>query len=183
MSLIFRWALNLTLSIFLFGCFHTIAVGGENGRDPIFVGSDEYQKILSKGHEAFKKKEFDKAVRYYSEAQHFRFVDVPNFRSLTKLALSYYYVGKHKKAKATLEKSRIALSVVAGVMKCIEIDSHFEIWKTNGEPMKSDEGRDVASLICGGAYEGYYSGRASLTSFLNDARLIEEYFDAKKIIE
>lgn len=145
-------------------------------------GSKDYNSLVCQGHEAMYVGDYGLAINLLGKAAAIHLFEVPNYKLYPALALAYFKAGNEEKAKEYLEKSRLTLSVVVGIMHCEGTDSSFYIAEYATQLVASKYNKDVARTMCGEVYEEAYVGR-TLKGIVADAELIKYYFSVRAQIE
>jgi hypothetical protein len=141
----------------------------------LIAGATEYNKLTCVGIDLMEEKAYGEAVRYFERALQIPLPEQPNFKLLPRLALAQFHAGDREKAQATLEAAELAVSVFAGVIKCVEGPTGFALIYSSGLPVTSSQEGNIASRMCGAAYDDYYT-RTSLESFVRDSEIIRYFF-------
>jgi len=122
------------------------------------------------------------AADRFEKALELHLFEQPNYKLLSRLALARFRAGDHVRANIAMESAELALSVLAGVVRCIETKEGFELIKASGRHISSSQRDAVRARMCGAAYDGYYV-RPKLETFLRDADLIRYFFEVKSEID
>ena len=157
------------------------SIGGCNTSE-LINGNAGYNKLVCEGIHAMDSGDSKSAIDALEKAENIKFPESPNYKLFPRLADAYFRIGDMNNAHLYLERSRLALSLVVGVMHCEETDSGFYIAQFASSKVDSPQNRDVATSMCGAAYDDIYEGR-TLESTLSDSKLIEYYLAVKKKIE
>ncbi len=152
------------------------------GAPEVVVGAVEYNKLTCAGIASMKVHAYAEAARYFDKALQIPLLEQPNFKLLPRLALAQFRAGDEEAGRATLEEAELALSVLAGVVRCVEEQGGFALVYSTGLPVNSSRAGRVARRMCGAAYDGYYI-RATLQSFLRDSELIRYFFTVQAELE
>ena len=146
-----------------------------------------YNTLWCAGIEHMRKERFKDAITSFQSALSMRFLDIPNFQLFPQLALAYFGAGEIENAKRSLLAAELSLSILIGTLKCVEVDieefgvSGF-VTDRYGNRVTGDVLEDVATRMCGDAYDYYYEDR-SFAVTLDNAKLIERHLAAKRLIE
>ncbi len=145
-------------------------------------GNLDYNRLVCEGVRHMQQGHPVDAGLTFEKAMRMPLFEFPNFKLYPRLALSYFRAGNRDKAKETLKKSELALSVLIGSAYCKETEKGFRLVKQEGIAPESHYESEIARRMCGAAYEYVYSQR-SFEIVLHNARLIEAYVEAKKEID
>lgn len=145
-------------------------------------GGKDYNSLVCQGHEAMSVGNYRSAIDLLEKAAAIHLFETPNYKLYPTLALAYFKTGNEEKAKEYLEKARLALSIVVGIMHCEDTDSSFYIAEYETQVVDSKYNKDIAQTMCGEAYEEAYAGR-TLKGIAADAELIKYYFSVRTQIE
>lgn len=154
---------------------------------PEFQGYKDYNNLVCSGIEHMKEDRFDDAVFAFESALSISFLDIPNFELFPRLAMAYFRAGDIDNAKNNLLKAELSLSILIGVLKCVEVDvedygtSYIVRRYGHGGRLSGDAIDDVANKMCGAAYDYWYI-QPSFDNTLHDAELIRRYLDVKELI-
>ena len=148
----------------------------------VVAGAVEYNELARSGVALMKDGAYREAAKHFERALKIPLFEQPNFKLLPRLALAQFRAGDREKADATLERAELALSVLAGVVYCVEGEAGFELVYSTGHPVTSSQEANVAGRMCGAAYDGYYV-RPTLESFVRDSELLQCFFDIREEIE
>jgi hypothetical protein len=140
---------------------------------------DQYNELVCAGAKSLQSKQYKEAAAKFEAALKLDLYDVPNFQSLSRLALAYHLSGKKLLAEQYLTQSELALKVLVGELRCIENKEHVSlVYALGGKVIVSSAASEIAKRMCGGAYENYYQIR-TLSGFLSDAALVKQFFEVK----
>lgn len=145
-------------------------------------GAEAYNEIVCKGVEFMDEENYEKAIVEFNKALDVRLHEVPNFNLYPRLALAYFLNGNDVKANENLAKAELSLSVLFGIVECIESDSGFELRRNGRWKVDSIYREEMTQRMCGAAYEYVYEER-TLESVLKDSELLEHYMNIKKRLE
>ena len=84
-----------------------------------------------------------------------------------------------QRGKEVLEVARLSLSVLAQVVRCSDSGLSPIVLMSEGKPLTSAAATTSARLMCGGMYEAYWESRPSLSVFVGDAELIQEFLQVE----
>ena len=150
-------------------------------------GYNNYNNLLCSGIEQMKEERFEDAISPFKAALSIRFLDIPNFELLPRLAMAYFRAGDIENAKYYLSATELSLSIRISTLKCVEVevedfgDSHI-ITDRYGVRLYGDVVEEVANRMCGAAYDYLYPQR-SFSITLGNAKLITRYYAVKRLIE
>ena len=129
--------------------------------------------------------EYLEAAELFEEALAVHLFETPNFELLPRLAWAYFQAGNRQEAENALLEAELSLLVLTGIAKCVETtleDGMFYLRGTDGSRLSGIVSNNVMDRMCGGFYDGYYEPR-SLDQVLQDAKLVQNYFDIKQRIQ
>ena len=156
---------------------------------PELFGKDDndYNRLVCEGTTHMQRQQYTQAVRAFEAAMQKTLYDSPNFVLYPRLALAYLRAGDPAKARATLKKGEIALSIFIGAVKCLETNEQLNVIKQAGSDSdravyESPYWPEVSRRMCGAMYDIIYTQR-SFTRVLGEAKLVQAYLDIKKEIE
>lgn len=141
-----------------------------------------YNKLVCAGVSAMNKNDYKGAATYFEQATNLKLFEFPNFELFPRLALAYFKAGERTKAEANLQKARLSLNVLVGIVKCRENESGFYLVGSDNVPISSRYSLEIAKRMCGAAYSDLYKV-ASLEDFLGKAKLLKYYFSISRQIE
>ncbi len=153
----------------------------------IGTGYKDYNDLVCAGIEYMKEERFMDAITSFESALSIRFLDIPNFELFPRLALAHFGAGEIENAKRSLLATELSLSILIGVLRCVEVDiEEFGVsgivQDRNGTRLTGEVVDEVSRRMCGPAYDYIYRQR-SFEITLDNARLIERYLAAKRVIE
>lgn len=150
---------------------------------PELVGtSAPYDDLVCEGIRALEARRYYDAMDRFRRALSVRLHEVPNFQLFPRLAIASWHAGDLRAARASLERARLALSVLTGLLRCTERGVGFVLVDAAGEMVASPEAPEIVSRMCGADYAYLYE-RDSLESFVADAELIRVFLEARRVIE
>ena len=141
-----------------------------------------YVVLACRGIEHMRAARYDQAAILFKEALAIPLHEAPNFELFTKFALALFRGGHDEEAKEALEMAELSLSVITGVLRCVErIDdaSQTVLRKVaGGTRVSSPYEQIVVMRMCGAEQEGARI-LASLEEAATVGRLVEEFLAAR----
>ena len=128
-------------------------------------GFKYHNTLLCSGIEHMNAHRFRDAITAFETALSLRFLDVPNFELLPRLAEAYFRAGDIENAKRCLSAAELSLSILIGALRCVEVDveefgfSHI-VQDEFGTRVTGVVVAEVLNRMCGAAYEYIYDHRS-----------------------
>ena len=154
-------------------------------RVPELFGQEPYDDLVCSGIAMMAQHNYKQAIATFEKAMSIPLLDAPNFTLFPRLALAYYHEGDKGKAAELLKKGELSLMVLTRILSCDENSPDAKIVENVwGKSYKVDSlyQSDIASLMCGAAYDGFYH-RESLAELVGESSLVRNYLDIKKKID
>ena len=148
---------------------------------------NNYNNLLCSGIEQMKEERFEDAISSFKAALSIRFLDIPNFELLSRLAMAYFRARDIENAKYYLSATELSLSILIGTLKCVEVEvedfgANHIITDRYGVRLYGDVVEEIVNRMCGAAYDYFYPQR-SFSITLSNAKLITRYYAVKRLIE
>ena len=150
-------------------------------------GYKDYNNFLCSGIAQMKEEKYSDAVSSFKSALSIRLFEIPNFELYSRLAMAHFKAGDIENAKRSLLAAELSLSILIGVLTCVEVDVEdfgvsYIVVNEYGDRLSGDVLEEVVNKMCGAAYDYYYD-QSSFAVTLSNAELIKRYLAAKKSIE
>ena len=146
---------------------------------------EKYNTLVCLGEKYFRVGLYKKAVDQYLDASSIKFHELPNYRLNARIAHAYLLMGDLEKASYYIKRSELTLSLLAGIYSCEEGNNETAFFISDGKgPVISVVGNDVASVMCGGAYDYIYNSRSkTLSAVILEGKLSEYHTVVAKLID
>lgn len=139
----------------------------------------EYNQLLCEGIQSMQDGQYAAATRAFETALTEKFNETPNFKLFTRLAVAYFKAGNVVRARETLAKAELSLSVAIGIAKCRETEKGDTVLTKDGRPVAEPHG--IVEVMCGAIYEDVYRFR-NFRSAVHEGQLVQAYLDAEQLI-
>ncbi|MBT8420671.1 MAG: hypothetical protein KJO08_07405 [Gammaproteobacteria bacterium] len=173
-----RWIIAFT---FLFGLFSSCGateIRFDCDAPELVEGNAKYNQLVCNGVGFMTRNRYAEAAKTFEMAMEVPLFEMPNFELFPRLALAHFMAGNREKAMENLKKAELSLSVLTGILHCLETEQGLFVVRENGERI-DDFG--ISRKMCGAAYDYFYR-RFSLEQVLQEAELVKRYFDIKNRI-
>ena len=110
-----------------------------------------------------------------------RLSGAPNYKPFARLAIAYWRAGDRAKARTAVEKSRLSLMLLTGIYRCNPTPAGAQLVDQDNKRLAGPAAQDIENRMCAESFKSYFV-RTSLDSFVADAKLIEVYEAARKLI-
>ena len=130
-----------------------------NMQDKAYEGP-RYSALACEAMNAYEAGDYVLAAARFEAALAVHHYESPNFELLPWLAIAHARAGNIEAALHALEIARNAAALLRGELVCVETDTGFHLAAREGNKMASMRaavGYDVATRMCGGAYEAMYA--------------------------
>lgn len=148
-------------------------------------GQEKYNSLVCEGINNFHVGLYNEAVSKYLSALEIRFLELPNYRLNARIAHAYLLSGNLERADHFIKRSELTLSLLAGIYSCeVNENELFFISKDGQHPLISSVSTEIASEMCGGAYDYIYNNRfKTLSAVVIEGQLAEYHSMVMKLIK
>lgn len=148
-------------------------------------GADKYDVLVCQGVAASRNGEDQKALGFFLAASQQPVLESPNILLFGRIAETYARLGQFREADLYLKYDDLSLLWLFGVVRCqVQSHSNDESLFQDGKPLKSDEAKHMANVLCGPIFDNdAYFGDRDAESFISAARAILRYDTLRKEID
>jgi hypothetical protein len=148
---------------------------------PELAGNPEYDALVCRGLDKFSHGRYAASATDFETALGIRLGGAPNYKLLARLAISYWRAGDRAAARVNLEKSRLSLMLLTGIYHCNPTPVGGQLVDQDNKRLTGPPAQDIEIRMCADSHKAYFV-RTSLETFVADAKLIEVYEAARKLI-